>query len=209
MKVIFDFDDVIFNAKGFKTAMFGILKEKGYGDVEKKYIDVRLREAPFSLFDFLREVDDTLTSSTQEELYQEILRVSEHVINHDIVDVMKRLGKKHCYVVTSGDARFQKDKIIRSVGEGVAQEVFVVPGSKKEVIQMLCQRHLNEEVIFVDDKLGFFNDLEMEACQNLKTILYNENGLANLEAEIAESEKMEQEKSEASKPGPDQSFGMH
>ena len=83
-KIIFDFDDVIFNAKGFKTAMFGILKEKGYGDVEKKYIDVRLREAPFSLFDFLREVDDTLTSSTQEELYQEILRVSEHVINHDI-----------------------------------------------------------------------------------------------------------------------------
>lgn len=190
MKVIFDFDDVIFDAKRFKVAMFQILREHGYETVEEQYESIRKNEQPFSIHDFIHTLDTSLTSERQESLYQKILAVSEHVTNPEVVDIMKSVGKENSYIVTSGDYEFQMDKIRRSIGLDSVQEILVVPGSKKEVIEFLCKKHESEEVIFVDDKNHFINDIDMEQCPNLKTVLFNGHGVENLEAEITESQRM-------------------
>lgn len=208
MKVIFDFDDVIFDTKRFKVAMFHIFGKRKYENLEEHYDRTRLGGKPFSLRDFIHSVDENLSTEEKNYIYQEIIAVSEHVINHEVFDIMKRLGKDTCYIVTSGDSDFQMDKIQRSIGLDCIREIIVVPGSKKEAIEALCKKHKNEEVIFVDDKERFFNDITMEECPNLKTILFNSNGVETLEAEIQESKRVEAS-NEVTKSVSDQSFGMH
>jgi FMN phosphatase YigB (HAD superfamily) len=191
MKVIFDFDDVIFNAKAFKDVMYQILGNEGYSGMEELYEKVRERPTPFSLLAFLEELDPALTSlenlDKKFSLYERILGFSEHLVHAEVTELIQRLGKDNCYIVTNGVESFQQDKIRRSVGQDLVREVIVVSGSKREAIEEICKRHSDEEVIFVDDKSKYFNDINWEACNNLKTVLFNENGLENLEAEIERS----------------------
>ena len=56
-----------------------------------------------------------------------------------------------------------------------------------EGIQNLCRKHADEEIIFVDNDANFFNDIDMMQCENLKTVLFNENGIGNLEVELQKS----------------------
>ena len=156
MKVLFDFDDVIFNSQGFKNFMFQVLKDKGCANLESLYKETRKNGRPFSLHDFIHEANNTFTSEVQEEIYQQIIGISEHCINQEVFGIMKRLGKQNCYIVTSGEPRFQMDKIKRSIGSDVAQEVLVVGASKAEVIQNLCRKHMDEEIIFVDNNTDFY-----------------------------------------------------
>lgn len=192
MKVLFDFDDVIFNSQGFKNFMFQVLKDRGCVNVKSLYENTRKNGQLFSLYDFIHEADNTFTSEVQEEIYQQIIGISEHCINQEVFDSMKRLGKQNCYIVTSGEPRFQMDKIKRSIGSDAVQEVIVVGVSKAEVIHNLCRKHADEEIIFVDNDANFFKDIDMMQCENLKTVLFNENGIGNLEAELQKSIHNEQ-----------------
>lgn len=191
MKVIFDFDDVIFNAKAFKETLFATLKARGYDDVKTKYDVMRKSEDTFSLLSFLRHVTFDSSEEYVMSLYEEIMQRCPNLVNEEVHEVINELGKENCYIVTHGDKDFQLDKIQRSIGLSSVKEIVVVSGSKAEAIKMLCDRHSNEEVIFVDDKLLFINDLPVTECQNLKTVLFNHNGHINLTAEIAESRRVE------------------
>lgn len=194
MKVIFDFDDVLFNGKKFKGTMFKVLEDRGYENIEKRYDSWRTSGQPFSLLDFITSLDTSLKDEEKEILYEEILSFSMDCVNKDIFTIMKELGKKHCYIVTNGIPEFQMGKIRRSVGLDSVQEIVVVSGSKANVVKEICERHKNEEIIFVDDKILYLNDIKTEGCENLKTVLFNENGLENLKAEMKESEKREANK---------------
>ncbi len=188
MKVIFDFDDVIFNARAFKEIFFRVLEGRGYENIREKYETLRKEATPFSLYSFIRQVTAESSEENVVALYSEVMNSCESLVNHEVVNVIGRLGKENCYIVTNGDELFQMDKIERSIGIGAVREVFVVPGSKREKLAMLCARHNDETVIFVDDKLSFINDVpRSEECQNLKTVLFNEHGLATLEAKIIDS----------------------
>jgi hypothetical protein len=48
-----------------------------------------------------------------ETIYDEMMNSCPHFVNSHVLEVMKQLGKEHCYIVTHGDARFQRDKIQR------------------------------------------------------------------------------------------------
>lgn len=184
MKVLFDFDDVIFNAKVFKGVLFQVLERHGYENVASMYEGFRKEDKPFSLRDFIRQIDSALTEDVCEQLYQQIIGFCEHCVNQEVLDVMKKLGKKNCYILTSGDTQFQKDKIERSIGYDVACEIVIVPGGKREEIINFCKRHVDENVVFVDDKQHFLNEVTQEECLNLKTVLFDEHGLEKLQIEI-------------------------
>lgn len=192
MKAIFDFDDVLFNAKGFKESMFSLLVSKGYSNSTEMYERVRATEKPFSLKAFLRDLDDTMSFETHRALYEEIMDGCSDLVNEQVVSIMKALGKENCYIVTNGDSEFQIDKIRRSIGEDCVREIVVVSGDKQEAIETICKRHKDEDVLFTDDKLKFLKNLDVEACSNLKTVLFNENGLHTLLAEIDASQAEEE-----------------
>lgn len=184
MKVIFDFDDVIFNTKQFKDSMFQTLAAAGYLEAPLKYTDIRKQGGVFSLRSFIAKVIADSSEENVETLYSEIMNHCKECVNKEVYTLMEKLGKENCYIVTHGDQEFQEEKIKKSIREGLVQQAIVVKGSKAEAIKEICDRYAQEEVIFVDDKLLFLNDVWFEDCPNLKTVLFNENGITNLQAEI-------------------------
>lgn len=191
MKVIFDFDDVIFDARQFKEFVFRSFEKRGYENIRTAYEAVRTQNKPFSLKEFITHVTFDSSLENVEAIYDEIMSMCPHMLNQQVVLLMKSLGKENCYIVTNGDTEFQLEKIQRSLTSSLVEEIVVVSGSKADEIKKFCHKHQEEEVIFVDDKELFINDLFFDECPNLKTVLFNEHGLENLEAKIEESRNNE------------------
>ena len=191
MKVIFDFDDVIFDARQFKEVIFRSFEKRGYENIRTAYEAVRKQSTPFSLKGFITQATFDSSLENVESMYDEIMSTCPHMLNQQVVLLMKSLGKENCYIVTNGDTEFQLEKIHRSLGHSLVEEIVIVSGTKADEIKKFCHKHQEEEVIFVDDKELFINDLFFEECPNLKTVLFNEHGLENLEAKIEESRKNE------------------
>lgn len=86
--------------------------------------------------------------------------------------------------MSQGEKEFQLDKIQHSNINHLFSEINVVSESKKEMIERICSENQNSSIIFIDDKIEHFKDIDMGKCKNLKTILFDENGLQKLIAEI-------------------------
>lgn len=190
MKLIVDFDDVLFDVSQLKERFFKVLKRHGVKNPEDEYIFERKNDRPFSLRLFLERIckEEVLSETRVESMYQDIMSVCKDLKNIELLEVLKEVGKENCYIVTSGDKEFQMDKITRTEVDKIAEEVIVVPGSKKAIVESLCLRFPNEKVIFIDDKIKFFDDITMEKCPNLKTILFDTYGLLSVKQEIEEGE---------------------
>ena len=114
MKYIFDFDDVLFyTTKHRLEHMFKLLEEAGIpkSDIEEYYKRTRLEG--FSLKDMISHflLDD---KAEHEKLYTEIMAEGKNFINTELIEVVKKLGKENCFLITHGGDEFQKDKINRS-----------------------------------------------------------------------------------------------
>ena len=51
----------------------------------------------------------------------------------------------------------------------------VVADEKRELIEKICAEYKDEPILFIDDKIKHFEDLDFKKCPNLKTILYDIN----------------------------------
>jgi FMN phosphatase YigB (HAD superfamily) len=187
MKVVFDFDDVLFDAKRFKGIIFEKMTAWGVVAVEEKYKETRESRKPFSLQEFIRKGTVDTSEDNVEAVYKEILAEAKGLLNPRMVALMQALGRENCIILTNGDNEFQQAKILESGASELACEVVIVPGGKGESLRVICARHSEEEIVFVDDKLDFINEVTGEGFDNLKTVLFNTNGYSNLVAEINES----------------------
>ncbi|MES3031956.1 MAG: HAD family hydrolase [Patescibacteria group bacterium] len=180
MKFIFDFDDVLFkNTKQFKEHMYASLEKAG---TPRKVVEEYYKEVRTNKF-WLREL---LTHfSIRESLYEEILNESTNFINKELLDIVKKLGRENCYIVTHGNEEFQRDKIKKSGLDSLFSEIIVVQGDKKEAVEKICEKYKNEKVLFIDDKAKHFEDLDYKKYPNLKTILYDDQGLKRVIKEIS------------------------
>ena len=185
VKVIFDFDDVVFDTSQFKKRMFEVFEKRGYRDIASKYTAMRSTKLPFSLKQFIAQVLENETERECDELYEELMRLCGDLVNEEVVSLMRSLGEENCYIVTQGDEVFQRDKIRRSIGEGLIDHIEVVSGSKRESIKTLCEEHGTEKVIFVDDKVEILDDLKGITCQNLTMVLFDKFGVEKLKREIS------------------------
>ncbi|MFA5791586.1 MAG: hypothetical protein WC884_00945 [Candidatus Paceibacterota bacterium] len=172
MKYILDFDDVLFNnTKEFKPYMYGCLEKAGVPrEVAEPYYKI-VRINKFWLKDLLFHF------SLKESLYEEILKGSKKFINKKLVNLVKKLGKKNCYILTHGGEEFQLDKIKRTGIVPLFKDVVVVFGKKTKTIEKICKKYKNETVFFIDDKQKHFDELNIKKCPNLKTILYTGQNL--------------------------------
>lgn len=180
MKYIFDFDDVIFQTtRRRKEFIFPFLEKKGIpiSELENYYKNERTKN--FSLKSLLAHF------SLSVELYEELMSNSMEFANKELIELIKKLGKDNCYIVTYGENEFQLDKI-KSIGVDVLFSAITTTSgqSKNEPIEKICEKHKDETVIFVDDKIKHFEDLDMNKCPNLKTILFDEQGLDKLKLVI-------------------------
>ena len=196
MKLILDFDDVLFNnTKGLKIKIFEVLARHGIVNSESAYLRKREGNEPFSLINFLHEIIATqgVAGVNEQELYEEISESFSGLLNEPLLALIRdmKISRDDCFIVTSGEKKYQEDKIEGSGITRIFNVARIVDHSKKLEVEKICRDFPEDEIIFVDDKEKFFRELDMEACSNLKTVLYNEHGLENLKAEIEESKRQE------------------
>ena len=187
IKLIFDFDDTLFNTAEFKKSMFSSIKKAGisYSIAEDNYKKIRSLDTPFSLKVFLSLLfSQGKKWKTIGNLYEKIMADCPSFLNKKLINVVSKMGKFNCYIVTNGDEEFQLDKIKRSGIDSFFDTIDIVPGSKKKNIEQICRNNPNSLVIFIDDKKKFFDDLDMGKCHNLKTVLFNGNNVEDILEEI-------------------------
>jgi len=180
MKYIFDFDDVIFQTtRRSKEYLYPFLEKLGivHDEIEKYY--TKTRGQNFSMKKLLTHF------FSGEELYEKAMKDYDKFVNKELINIIKTLGKENCFVITYGDEEFQLDKIKRIGVENLFSKIFVVVvDEKREIIEKICTQYKNEKVIFIDDKVKHFENLDLVKFPNLKPILFDEQGLEKLKAEI-------------------------
>lgn len=196
MKLIVDFDDVLFKAGDFKEVVFDTIARYGVSDARARYDEERKKDTPFSLKNFLRTLFEEKKGSSLGVgiIYNEIMDYCERFVNQDLVGVMHKVGKENCYIVSSGDSEYQHDKITKTGLDKLVAKVIVVSGSKNVEIELICKEFPDDEVIFTDDKNIYFDDINRKVCPKLTTVTYDEQGQANLEAKISAGLLAEQKK---------------
>ncbi len=178
MKFIFDFDDVLFhNTRKFKEHMYACLEKSGVKRREAEEYYLKTRTNQFWL-------KGMLAHFSAGHLYEEIMQASENLVNQELIELIKKIGKSNCYILSYGDKEFQLDKIERTQIAPLFREVIVVSDSKKETVEKICSIHKDEAILFIDDKPEHFANLDLSKYPNLKTILFDEKGLEKLQAEI-------------------------
>ncbi len=181
MKFIFDFDDVLFhNTKLLKPYMYARFEEAG---VPRNIVEPYYNEIKKTSKTWLKDL--LVHFSLKENLYEDILEKSKNLANKEVIEIIKKLGKENCYILSHGGEDYQLEKIKRSGVFSLFREVIVVFDKKTKKIEEICERHKDEKVLFVDDKEHHFENLDFKKYPNLKTILFDENGLEKLKAEIA------------------------
>lgn len=168
MKYIFDFDEVIlFTHKHWTDHALVVLEKAG---IPKGLVEEYFEKEQFNLFSMRKMLRDL---SAPDKFYEEIMNEVKKFKNEGLVEIISKLGKSNCYILTYGDEEFQLDKIKRTGIAHLFFEILVVPKEeKKETVEKICALYKYEEVIFVDDKAKNFQDLDFKKCSNLRTILY-------------------------------------
>lgn len=177
MKFIFDFDDVIFHTTRNRIEHIYSFLEKmdvPYNQITEYYKTARVN--CFSLRHMLNHF------SVKPELYEKIMEESKKFINHAVFEFIEKISKEDRFIVTYGDIEFNKDKIIYSGAFDLFKEenIFIVQGSKKDIVENICEKYKDEQVVFIDDKEKEFKDLDLVKFPNLKTILYTGQDLNSL-----------------------------
>lgn len=176
MKFIFDFDDVLFHTtKHFKENIYLSLEKAG---ISRNSVVEYLEKNP-NLFSLRKTLAHF---SAPHGLYEEIMEESKIFVNNELIELIKKLGRSNCYIVTYGEEEWQNFKIKKTGLSELFSEIIVVPGSKKEAVEKICAKYKDEKVVFVDDRAKHFEDLDFKKYPNLKTILYDEKGLEKLMA---------------------------
>lgn len=182
MKYIFDFDDVLFNNAKFKEHMFEIITKTGISEEEAWAYYNEVREKEFSLKTFIAVLLDrkNIIGINPKDIYDKIVTESDSFINKELIEIVKKIRKENCFIVTNGDKEFQQDKIDKSGIFSLFFKIYIISESKKEIVYNVCNEYKNEEVIFIEDKEKFIKDIDPTKCPNLKTILYTGQDLKSL-----------------------------
>ena len=187
IKLIFDLDDVLFdNTKQLKERIYYCLEKSGVSRIvaEKYYKEVRERE--FSLKDFISHllIKQKIKKVSGDKIHEEIMSKCKDFVNQDLLKIVRKVGKNNCYLVSKGGKEHQLDKIKRSNMGSLFAEINIVAESKSEIVERICNENPNSRLIFIDDKIKHIKEIDMKKCKNLKTILFDKNGLKKLISEI-------------------------
>jgi hypothetical protein len=183
MKVVLDFDDVLFKTNDMKEFFIRALETKGIDReiTEHMYAKHRGTGIPFSLKRFLWTiaVRENIPEIAEHSFYENLLTSCPTFLNHSLVALVSSLGKENMYILTHGDEEYQMEKIARTLGGNFAKEIIVVTGSKRERLASICDTYPEEEIIFIEDKQHVLNDIEPK--KNLTTILFDYTAMSKIE----------------------------
>jgi hypothetical protein len=174
MKYIFDFDDTLFDSKKFKEIIFDTVSKtsrtvSSRAEVENYYNEEKAAGKPFSLHKLLAKFGC-------EEKFDEIMHYAPLLLNRKLIDVIRKLGRENCYIVTYGDDEFQRQKIKWSEIEPFFNKIGTTTTSKNEQIAEICRVNAKDEVVFIDN----IKQKGLESISNLTPIIYTPEKLGEI-----------------------------
>jgi hypothetical protein len=174
MKYIFDFDDTLFDTKKFKKIIFDTVSKtsrtvSSRAEIENYYNEERSAGKTFSLHKFLAKFGC-------EEKFDEIMHYAPFQLNQKLIDVIRKLGRENCYIVTYGDDEFQREKIKWSGIEPFFNRIGTTTTSKNEQIAEICRMNAKDEVVFIDN----IKQKGLESISNLTPIIYSPQKIAEI-----------------------------
>ena len=175
MKYIFDFDDTLFLTHKLKKRISFCLEKTGISkNIANNYYEFRDRTVPFSLKSFLLSffLKEKIEHIDSNDVYEDIMSICKNILYQELVEKARNAGKVNCYLVTNGDTDFQLDKIKRSGIADLFSGIHITNGSKKDIVEKICAENKEEKILFYDNKIEFFADIDMSKCPNLETVLY-------------------------------------
>ncbi len=191
MKIIFDFDDVLFDAYSFKQKVFSGLTSYGIHtkDIEDLYKQHRKIFNPRTVYkEALENSSQNISEIELQKVLDELFSSIDTYIDRRMITLFESVGKDNCYIVTAGDEEFQKQKIKSSLGNtGVdLDHIFFVKEHKGDIVQTICKQYPNEKVVFVDDKKEHIQEVLVLGIVNVIPVLYDVHGFETLSLKIKE-----------------------
>lgn len=155
MKIIFDFDDVIFNTKRYKTKkLFPLLVKHGVSALvfKKSY---EMRRSQESIYDLKLHLDELKRKHklpvTTPSLFKEATSELATFLHKNILSYIKTLTPKDVGIITKGEETFQRAKL---KGSGILKHVggvTITEKGKQPLLRAYCKKHTKEVVMYVDN----------------------------------------------------------
>lgn len=185
MKILFDFDDILFDSASFKQTIFLQLESFGISEREGMSLYQKCRSS-FSLRKIYKETARQqgflFSEDDVQKLYSDVFSNITTCLNVELLTLIKEIGKENCYILSAGDEDFQKLKM-KSSGllEHIAPaHVTIVRDSKKYALKAFCEKYPGEIIIFVDDKELHVEEAVSLGIPTLYSVLFDKNGIDTL-----------------------------
>lgn len=161
MKIFLDFDDTIFDRGAFWKKMESVFLEKG---VSPKIISEAHEKSrkkinkDFSVFNPEKQMDiiskkTSIDRKILEKGANEVFATAKDYVYADFWEFVAKFNKSELYLLSFGDAKFQKDKIKHAgVGKKFKEVIITQKQKIREIKRIVGKRNEEEEIIFIDDR---------------------------------------------------------
>jgi FMN phosphatase YigB (HAD superfamily) len=182
MKIILDFDDVLFNTKAFKRGLISVFKKNGVSEKDflatyKDYPTLTkkglLKYDPFRQIKILGERRGINTAKTRRDMLNFLEGCCRHVFK-DVAGFLDQFPKNKLFLVSYGHTGFQ-DKKIEKCGIGKRfKKIMVTDKMKAAAMARFLKRE--EEIVFIDDRVGQINEVKKYFPNSVTFLLKRKEG---------------------------------
>lgn len=177
MKILIDFDDVLFNTKKM-ISKYGYYKNKEifnafakyyFGYVEKNKKVYLKKKDLVKIFE--KNGMNKKDIGVFEKKIEEQLKNYKSLLFKDSYVFLKKIGKKHSFIFSFGYSYFQNAKIKATGIDKYVSKTIVVFGKKSDEIGRIIGKYdENEKIIVLDDRAEILSEIK-KRHKNIITIL--------------------------------------
>lgn len=188
MKIIFDFDDVIFNTRKFLEDYKRIFASHGVSASQFDYPLVRNKKGKAETYSLERHLE-FLGKEFQVDVKRikkgiaEFIKQNRNYVFRDAIRFLEKFPRQQLYLLSYADyARWQNAKIKSSGISQYFKKVIICSGTKsKSICQTLGKENISKEenIFFIDDRLEHIEDVKKCHPEILTILLKRKEGRYN------------------------------
>jgi FMN phosphatase YigB (HAD superfamily) len=179
MKILIDFDDVIFNTKQFREDLISVFLESGISKeaYDESYYDPS-DDRIVKTYDPRAQIErlDGKFDVNAEKLLNDInafMKSAEKYVFEDVVSFIEFFGKDNAYVISFGDIAFQEEKVNNSGIRRIVKGVTITDKLKAVAVSRMMEEKdefPDKKIFFLDDRVEQIHDVK-EKFPGIMTIL--------------------------------------
>lgn len=180
MKIILDFDDVIFNTRKFIKDYKKVFAAFGVPEKEFDYPrerDARGRVKTYDLKKHLKSTKKRLKVDVKklEDNIADFIKQGGKYVFDDAFRFLEKFSGQQLYILSYGNKEWQARKIENSGVGRCFEKIIIVNSEKSNGIGMLFKSP-NECIMFVDDRVEHIEDVKRSHPQTITVLLQRKEG---------------------------------